>query len=86
MERLESKIDKICDAVSDVRVSIGKLEKVPNKIEEHDKSISKLESKTKVYDALATRKSVILANSIAIAALIVSSFPWLFKVIQKLQN
>lgn len=86
MERLEAKLDKLADIMIDVRVSLGKLEGTQDKLEEHEKAISELKSKSKVYDALATRKSVVIAHSIAIAALLVSALPWLYKVIDKTQN
>jgi len=83
MERLEAKIDKLCDAITDIKVSLGRLDGTREKIETHEKEINDLKSKTKIYDALATRRSVMLAHSLAIAALIVSALPWVYKLFDK---
>lgn len=80
MQRLETKIDKMFDAVTDVRVSLGKLEGTKDKLEQHEQKIQELEKKTRVYDALATRRSVIMAYIISIAALLISALPFLMNL------
>ena len=83
MQRVEAKIDKVCDAITDIKVSLGKLEGTRDKLEIHDQEIQELKSKTRVYDALATRKSVIVSYLLAITALALSTFPWVQRIFEK---
>ena len=75
MERLESKIDRLCESMTDIKVSLGRLDGTRDTLIAHEKSITRLE-------AAQRSNKVFWSYVIAIGALAVNFLPWLTTLLQ----
>jgi len=84
MERLEDKIDRIHDMLSQSREMIVRLEGLPEKVEQHDRQIIQLIIQSEIATSFATKKQLNVTISIALLSIVASASPLLFKLLMSL--